>query len=315
MEAPLKQRLIGATVLAAIALIFVPMLLKSPDVKDSDSADVPLQIPVEADSDGIKTIDIALDGSAPIVADALPTPPSMAATETSAVTSDPANPSIANIEPSIKPLETAAVAAGQFAVVISAKNDAEAKAIVAALQAQNLSAKIQSNGQLFRVRLGPYSSRESAELARLRSTTAVTGGTVVAMDAMASPLTAVTDMAKPSPSISTTAIAVTAVKPSVSTPPALPAKTPVPVKKPDAALADKGFAVQLGAPANEQAAIALRDKARAAGFTSFIQSVDAETGRRYRVRIGPEHSRDAAKLLLLSAKQKLGIDGIVVLHP
>ena len=41
MEAPLKQRLIGAVVLAALALIFVPMLLKSPDVKDPDSADVP----------------------------------------------------------------------------------------------------------------------------------------------------------------------------------------------------------------------------------------------------------------------------------
>ncbi len=315
MEAPLKQRLIGATVLAAIALIFVPMLLKSPDVKDSDSADVPLQIPVEADSDGIKTIDIPLDGSAPIVADALPTPPSVAATPTNPLASVPVNSSIPVIEPATQAPESAAVAAGQYAVVIPAKNDADAKAIVAALQTQNLSAKIQSNGQLFRVRLGPYSSRELAELARLRSTSAVTGGTVVAMDAVATPLPVATDLAKPIPTAPVAPIATAAVKPPVSTPTAATATAPVPVKKPDAIVAEKGFAVQLGAPANEQAAIALRDKARAAGFSSFIQPVDTETGRRYRVRIGPEHSRDAAKLLLLSAKQKLGIDGIVVLHP
>ena len=61
MEAPLKQRLIGAVVLAALALIFVPMLLRSPDVRDPDSADVSLNIPDEPDADGIKTIDIPLD--------------------------------------------------------------------------------------------------------------------------------------------------------------------------------------------------------------------------------------------------------------
>ncbi len=315
MEAPLKQRLIGATVLAAIALIFIPMLLKSPDVKDSDSADVPLQIPVEADSDGIKTIEIPLDGSAPIVTNALPATPIVPATAIkpdSQVITNPRSPAIESVK---QPPEAAAVAAGQYAVVISAKNDADAKAIVAALQTQNLVAKIQSNGQLFRVRLGPYSSRELAELARLRSTSAVTGGTVVAMDAVASPLPIATDIAKLNSAIPTTPVAVTAFKSTVSPPPAPVATTLAPIKKPDAIVADKGFAVQLSAPANEQDAIKLRDKARAAGFTSFIQAVDTETGRRYRVRIGPEHSRDAAKLLLISAKQKLGIDGIVVLHP
>ncbi len=315
MEAPLKQRLIGATVLAAIALIFVPMLLKSPDVKDSDSADVPIQIPTEVDSDGIKTIEIPLDGSAPIVTNALPATPIVPATAINPDSQVITNPGSPAIEPVKQPPEAAAVAAGQYAVVISAKNDADAKAIVAALQTQNLVAKIQSNGQLFRVRLGPYSSRELAELARLRSTSAVTGGTVVAMDAVASPLPIAKDVAKPIPAIPTTPVAVTAVKSTVSPPPVPAVTQPAPIKKLDAAVADKGFAVQLSAPANEQDAIKLRDKARAAGFTSFIQAVDTETGRRYRVRIGPEHSRDAAKLLLISAKQKLGIDGIVVLHP
>ena len=298
MEAPLKQRLIGAIVLAALALIFVPMLLKSPDVKDPDSADVPLRIPDEADSDGIKTIEIPLDGSAPIVSAPKPsTQPVPAPALPAPVESLSAAPAV----PSAAPETGVLAAAGQYAVVISAKNDAEAKAITAGLLKQGLSSKIQSNGQLFRVRIGPYASREQAELARLRSTAVVSGGTVVAMDAEAKPTAADTAAVKPA---APTAPVAAVVKPEIK-----------PEIKPEAAPSAKGFAVQIGAPASEAAAIGLRDKARAAGFNSYIQPVDTETGRRYRVRIGPEHTRDEANQLLVTVKQKLGGDGIVVTHP
>lgn len=303
MEAPLKQRLIGAIVLAALALIFVPMLLKSPDVKDPDSADVPLHIPDEADSDGIKTIEIPLDGSTPIVTEAKPSSQSVPAlpAPVESLSDAPVVPSAA--------LETdARTAAGQYALVIPAKNDAEAKAITAGLLKQGLTPKIQSNGPMFRVRVGPFASREQAELARLRSTAVVTGGTVVAMDAVVKP--------QPDPALSAKsaevvpATAVTA-KPAVTT----PSVAVKPEAKPDAVSGAKAFAVQIGAPASEAAAISLRDKARATGFNSYIQPVDTETGRRFRVRIGPEHSRDEAKQQLLIVKQKLGVDGIVVTHP
>ena len=298
MEAPLKQRLIGAIVLAALALIFVPMLLKSPDVKDPDSADVPLRIPDEADSDGIKTIEIPLDGSAPIVSAPKPSTQPVPAP---ALPAPVESLSVAPAVPSAAPETGVLAAAGQYAVVISAKNDAEAKAITAGLLKQGLSSKIQSNGQLFRVRIGPYASREQAELARLRSTAVVSGGTVVAMDAEAKPVAAVTAAVKPA---APTAPVAAVVKPEIK-----------PEIKPEAAPSAKGFAVQIGAPASEAAAIGLRDKARAAGFNSYIQPVDTETGRRYRVRIGPEHTRDEANQLLVTVKQKLGGDGIVVTHP
>lgn len=304
MEAPLKQRLIGATVLAALALIFVPMLLKSPDVRDPDSADVPLQIPEETDSDGIKTIEIPLDGSAPVISS--PKPDSVA--------EKPAAP--APVESLANPLPTppvlaeqgALAAAGQYAVVIPAKSDADAKAISAGLLKQGMTAKIQSNGQMFRVRVGPYDSREQAELARLRSTSVVSGGAVVAMDAEVKPQPVAAPTAGPA---GTAPVAAVTSKPAV-TAPVVAAK---PEAKPEAVSSAKGFAVQIGAPASETAAISLRDKTRAAGFNSFIQPVDTETGRRYRVRIGPEHTRDDAKQLLVTVKQKLGVDGIVVTHP
>lgn len=299
MEAPLKQRLIGAVVLAALALIFVPMLLRSPDVRDPDSADVSLKIPDEPDADGIKTIDIPLDQPA---------------------AASPAElPELPESEP-IPLADDAAVAAGLYAVVITATDETQAKAIAEGLKAQKLVPLIQSNGQRFRIRIGPYDSRDLAEAARLRSTAVVSGGTVVAMDAVAPGQTGSASMpvqsAAPAPAPAQTADAAVASAPvaAVTKPVSVPPPTKV-AAKPEPASDAKGFAVQIGAPASEQAAQSLRDKARAAGFTSYIQPVETETGRRYRVRIGPEHSREAATALLAAVKQKTGIDGIVVKHP
>ena len=44
MEPALKQRLIGATVLVALAVIFLPMLIKGP-APESGASDVPLDLP------------------------------------------------------------------------------------------------------------------------------------------------------------------------------------------------------------------------------------------------------------------------------
>lgn len=304
MEAPLKQRLIGALVLAALALIFVPMLLKSPDVRDPDRADVPLSMPSEPDGDGIKTIEIPLDGSAPIVTDAVPAgQPEPAVAEPVEVLADAAD------TPSAPAAPAAGVAAGQYAVVIALKTEIEAASVAAGLKKLGLVPKIQSNGQLFRIRIGPYASREQAEMARMRSTAVVSGGTVVAMDAEVKPAVAAVE---PAP-ISLPAAAPTPAAAAPVTAPAKPAAVVKPVTATESGA--QGFAVQVGAPASEAAANSLRDKMRAAGFPSYIQPVDTETGRRYRVRIGPEADRSAASALLAQVKQKTGIDGIIVRHP
>jgi cell division septation protein DedD len=76
-----------------------------------------------------------------------------------------------------------------------------------------------------------------------------------------------------------------------------------------------GFAVQLAAPSVEADANTLRDKAKAAGFTAFVQRVETEGGVRYRVRVGPVADRSAAESLRDSVNQKLGASGIVVPNP
>src|SRR5688572_5162706 len=67
MDSPLKQRLIGAAVLAALAVVFLPMLLDGPDVKDPDAAEVPLTMPASPD-DKFETRELTLaapEGEAP----------------------------------------------------------------------------------------------------------------------------------------------------------------------------------------------------------------------------------------------------------
>lgn len=51
MDSALKQRLIGAAVLVALAMIFLPMMLRSPDTAEPDAAQVPLDMPAAPDQE------------------------------------------------------------------------------------------------------------------------------------------------------------------------------------------------------------------------------------------------------------------------
>ena len=65
MDTALKQRLIGAVVLVALAVIFLPMLIKGP-APDSGVSDVPLAVPTSPEG-GFETRELTLvtPGNAP----------------------------------------------------------------------------------------------------------------------------------------------------------------------------------------------------------------------------------------------------------
>ena len=73
--------------------------------------------------------------------------------------------------------------------------------------------------------------------------------------------------------------------------------------------------MQLSAPSVEADALALRDRARAAGFNSFVQRIETDGGVRFRVRVGPVADRSAAETLRDAAHAKLGTKGIIVSTP
>lgn len=338
MDSTLKQRLIGAAVLAALAIIFLPMLLKGPDVKEPDAAEVPLSMPAAPGQD-FETRELPLTapaaapsggvlGMAPGAGPAQPVPdrdvvdagpPSGAEAEPMDANSPPGVDDVPTAAPEppapAKPpvsapltaAETARVAAGNHVVSIGTfANRANADALAAKLRAaglQVLSDRValgQGNGT--RLRVGPYSTRAAAEAARLRADQiSMTSSKVVVLDAPAA--------AAPTPK---PAVAVDK-PPAVA--PAAPVATAAPPVTAPASAAGAGFAVQLSAPSVEADANKLRDRARTAGFNSFVQRVETDGGTRFRVRVGPVADRSAAVALRDQVNGKLGTGGIVVTNP
>ncbi|MBC7657901.1 MAG: SPOR domain-containing protein [Frankiaceae bacterium] len=347
MDSTLKQRLIGAAVLAALAIIFLPMLLKGPDVKEPDAAEVPLSMPAtpgqdfetrelplttpdaatppggvlgmapgstppSAPDNGIAQSNVADAGPAEgtDVAAALPKPDSAAvAPAITPVAPAPVKPAVAQTP--LPPVEAAQVGAGgQVVNVGTYANVANANALSAKLRAAGLPVIAErvllASGSAVRLRVGPYATRAAAEAARLRADQATgTASTVIVLDATA-------DASAPVKTPAPIAAATPAKAPTAPTA-SLPS-TPVPAPaKP--AVASSGFAVQLSAPSVEADAMALRDKARAAGFSAFVQRIESATGTRFRVRVGPVADRSAANLLLVEVKSKMGTGGLVVPNP
>jgi cell division septation protein DedD len=230
----------------------------------------------------------------------------------------------------------AATAGGDYAVHFGSYASADAaKSVVATLEKAQLpsySEAVQLNGKpAWRVRIGPFASQADAEAARLRATQ-VRGDVnarVVVLDAeTAAPAPApaaaapIADTSKPVATPLPPEPKPAATKPAPAAPPATaktetpkpqPAASTPPVAKPAPApsAASVGFVVQLAAFAKPADAEALRDRARAAGFSAFTESVKTDKGTLTRVRIGPVADRAAADQLKTQVQAKLGVAGIV----
>ena len=344
MEPALKQRLIGAMVLVALAVIFLPMLINGP-APESGASDVPLNLPATPQGDyETRELPLVTPGDAPaggaVGMDSqvgndgiLPTVDTTTASSATA-----AGASSGGMMP-------AATAGGDYAVSFgSYASSADAARVVAALTSSQLpgyqeSTSASGGRTLHRVRIGPYASRAEAEAARLRAARVRddVGAKVVVLNADASVPTAVatTSVSQPAaaaaPSVSAPVALVetkpaakptpitnkpAASKPVVTTTPSVPAPPsarPVGTTKP--AAAGVGFAVQLGAFGSAADADKLRDRARAAGFSAFVQEVRTDKGTLSRVRIGPVMNRADADQLKAQASARLGISGIVQSHP
>lgn len=347
MDTTLKQRLIGAVVLIALAVIFLPMLIKGP-APDSGVSDVSTKVP-EAPEGQFVEIPLNTVGEVP-AGGAVGLKPGVPAASTASgaipLGADAAAPA-SNVLPE-------ATAAGDYAVNFGAyATPADAAQMVAMLKKAQLpgfSEATTINGKpAYRVRIGPYADRAQAEIVRLEAVKVRSdvNAQVVALDAATpavaptpatAPSTASTAQAAPSSTVATQALPPEPVKPAAPKPePAKPVATaapkpaetkpvapPVAVPKPTAttkpavpapAPAATGYAVQVGAFANAASATALRDKLRASGFSAFIEQVKTDSGTQNRVRVGPVATRAAADQLKSQVAAKAGVGGQVRPHP
>ncbi|MEQ7895961.1 MULTISPECIES: SPOR domain-containing protein [Xanthomonas] len=245
MDTALKQRLIGAIVLVALAVIFLPMLVKGP-APSSGVADVPLEAPAAPANGEFETRELPLvtPGDAP-AGGALGM--RGAATAPAAVQDNPDAADLAN--PSSAP-SAPEVAAGNYAVNFGAyATSADADAVLARLKQAQLpgfSEKTQINGRpAWRVRVGPYVDQAQAEAARLQAVKVRSdvNAQVVTLDANAAapapaastptPAPAPTPAAKPSSSVAAASTAAPTKTESLPPEPAKPvAAAPKPAEAP-----------------------------------------------------------------------------------
>ena len=342
MDTALKQRLIGAVVLVALAVIFLPMLIKGP-APDSGVSDVPLDVPAAPGGQyETRELPLVTPGNAPaggVVGMDNGAPAAAAGASTSeAVPLGSAPDGAAAMLP-------ASTAGGNYAVNFGAyATPADADVVIAKLKQSALPAFREPatiNGRTaYRVRIGPYTQRADAEAVRLKAAQVRSDvkAQVVTLDATApaapsAPAPAasvaqaavvaapVTTQALPSEPPKPTPALPAAPKPAVATPkPVVAATTPAapvakPVETPRAAASSVGFAVQLGAFSNAADATAMRDRLRAGGFSAFVEQVNTDKGTLSRVRVGPVASRADAERLKAQVAAKVGIDGMVRPHP
>jgi cell division septation protein DedD len=311
MDAQLRQRLIGAAVLIALAVIFLPMLLSGP--RPVSNEEVSLVIPPpgaspanagertvtlpadrvttlpEPDADAVALVDTATAPPATLPSDP-PPPVAPVVRETSPVAVKPAPPAAVNTRPTATAtsaasgaprFDPATAASGPFFLQLGSYGQAErAEALVGQLSALGISARqepFKSGGKtLYRVRSAGYPSRTAAETARLKAVSGISGLSASVAEA------------------------------------ALPSAT-APTRAPAAVVA--GFAVQVGVFSVQAKANELSEQLKRAGFAAFVERVQASNGPAHRVRVGPIARKPDAETMRDQIKAKLGVSGLVVPHP
>ena len=352
MDSALKQRLIGAAVLVALAMIFLPMLLKGPDITDTDAAQVPLVMPAAPDQE-FETRELPLTAPSPVTADGgvlgMQARPGTSDDPNAVATVDQAGQPAPRIEFDPGAEAAADAPAGIVQAVDAATGLAEVPAAVppgspaAAPVATPAPAPAAPAAPLpaaaaagrYVVNVGSYSNLDNARALadRLRSAGLPLGsesvdvagkpamrlrvgpyGDRTAAEAARLRVESVTGGSATVVALDGAPRAAASPSPASPSPAASTPAAPPPVR---AATASRvGFAVQLGALSSEADANALRDRARAAGFVAFHQRVDTDRGAVWRVRVGPEADRASADRLRESVATKLGYrDAIVVPHP
>jgi cell division septation protein DedD len=243
MDTGLKQRLIGAAVLVALAVIFLPMLVKGP-APDSGVSDVSLKMPAGPEGDvETRELPLVMPGDVPkggaVGMDATPVDGANAATTTVPATpGDLAAAGTPSADPAATPDGAApppsdpatalppTTAAGDYAVHFGAyASQKGADTVVGLAKTAGLPAYSEATTvggkPAFRVRIGPYATRAEAEIVRVKALEVRSDVPVrvVALDAEPAPAA---PAPSPAPAATETAKPATAAKPAEAKPESKP---------------------------------------------------------------------------------------------
>ena len=122
-------------------------------------------------------------------------------------------------------------------------------------------------------------------------------------------------------SVATKSAAPKSSKPIAEKPAAVPTKSdkPATTAKLETSSANKpavsGWVVQLGSFSVEKNALKLRDQLRKNGHASFVEAYKHDGKTSYRVRVGPELTRELAEQLKIRLKKETKLSGLIISFP
>jgi len=339
MDKVLKQRLIGASILIALAVIFVPMLFEGPQ-DASVSRELDIDLPNAPDDRGpvrrialdpqrsrveTRTPDSETDAGAegriapPRIEraaddrpdrDALMADIESQASERNSQTSGSDSPVAVEPEPEPEPSEPSVVARTEPEVSEDAA-EAEPTDAPARPAPEPVAADPSPAESGFQVQVASFGSLENAEELVARLTRL---GHVASIDRLVrGPSELHRVRTGPYEQRSDAERALSQIQQTVAgVDPVIVGSAPEQLTERDAA---SGFAVQVGSFASRNNAVRLLDQLSGLGYDAFVHQDMAGSRTIWRVRVGPLGTREEAAERLARMTENDGIDGLVVSHP
>jgi len=315
MEVELKQRLVGASVLIAIAVIFIPMIFD--DTRISKNQSITIEIPNEPDTLKRKVLNIDTN---------IANSQSEKSTEKTALeidVPDEKNVDKIAIEPEITKEEIVLDIVDNskqkpMAEVPKIENKPESKPekkpenkpVLKVKEDAIASENVPEN--TYRVKFGVFSQQKNAQ--QLKAKIIQKGKTAIVEKDLVSgqfkvysqSLNSLTDANKLSQEIQNLKLKIG--KPSIES---LDENARLLVES----QLDTGWIIQIGIFSSKENSIKLRDKIRDKGFVAFVDEIDTSKNQKlYRVRVGPNATRDEAEAIKVSIKSKMNLKGLIKPH-
>jgi DedD protein len=318
MDLSLKQRLLGAIVLIALAVIFVPMILSGP-APQQGSETVNLAIPPAPNREFQNRV-LPVDPAQPQAA--TQNPPTAASDQVvshdalATLDTPPRAPEIA------QPTEPVATPAGDAKADISTPPKPDTtkptKADAATTKADIAKAESapgRAASGRFYVHLGIYASAKNADdlVAMLKKSGYPAFAEASTYQGKAGERVRVGPF-EDRAAAEAARLRIRQVKADVPASVVQLADDAKADAPPAALPADRagGWAVQLGAFKTVDEANKVRDRLKTAGFVAFVDRATTDNGTLFRVRAGPETDRGNADKLRGRIKDKLKLDGMIV---
>jgi DedD protein len=288
MDKALKQRLVGASVLIALAVVVLPMLLSGqtggqPETRSIDMPPKPAELsfetrrfPVGNQSPGEPSA-IEVQPTEPEVIEVPSVQPEQVETSTPEIP-EPSAPVTEVLSVAETQVDTPELPGpGRYLVqVASFSTTSNADRLTTRLKADGLDVMMDTIeaavGTLHRVRVGPYDRIDQANeaMSLIRSRTPDVNPRVIDL------------------------------RPDES----------APVTDPSDPLVR--WVVQVGSFESKENSESLVSQLRAGGFTAYSIAVTEAGSTRYKVRVGPEIERESAIRITADIREKLGLDGMVI---